>query len=382
MTAEDSSVEIPGASAAGLELAIRPAAVESLLAVRPREIDPPERVTFARNVFLALSTACRYDCGYCTFVDPPGEASLLAPASLERKLEAARQSGCSEALFTFGEAPGERYPEIQARLAELGHNSVQSYLRWAADRALEAGLLPHANPGDQGREAMAAVADLTASMGVMLETTAAVPAHSGTRSKSPGKRLATIRTAGELRVPFTTGLLVGIGEGWRDRAVSLLAIARLQERYGHIQEVIVQPVRPNERWRGEGPSAESLARVVAMARRALPPEVAVQVPPNLAAVAPLVAGGADDLGGISSVSFDHVNPDAPWPRVEDLRATVETIGATLEERLPVRERFLPRSGIANEWIGEPVGRVIYGDSPTGRRYRRILGDRGGPRITG
>ena len=356
------------------------AAVERLLAVSPAEIAPPETVTVARNVFLPLTTACRYTCGYCAFYDPPGEATLMTPAETQSTLERGRATGCSEALFTFGDEPDDRYGAIHDRLADRGLDSMQSALRAAAEQALDAGLLPHGNPGDQTREQLAAVADVMASMGVMLETTADVPAHGGPRGKSPAERLATIRAAGEVSVPFTTGILVGIGEDWRDRAESLLAIAALQAEYGHVQEVIVQPATPNARWDRDPPSTETLRRTVAMARAALPEAVSVQIPPNLAPVEPLIAAGADDLGGVSPVTADHVNPEAAWPALADLRQTVEGTGRQLVERLPVRDRFLPDSGLENEWISEPVGRVIYGDTAVGRRYRQVLGEEGGPRV--
>ena len=363
-----------------LDLSVEESAVQALLAVEPSEIDTASEVTFARNVFVPLTTACRYTCGYCTFYDPPGAAELMAPAAVSQSLQCGAAAGCSEALFTFGDAPDDRYRAIHETLHGYGHDSIQSYLREAAERALDVGLLPHGNPGDQTREQLAAVADVMASMGVMLETTADVPAHRGPRAKSPGRRLETIRLAGQHEIPFTTGILVGIGEGWQDRAESLLAIAEMQERYGHIQEVIVQPVSPNDRWDGERPDTSTLKRVVAMARHALPPAVSVQVPPNLAAIEPLLEAGADDLGGVSPVTVDHVNPEYEWPALADIRKSVTESGRTLRERLPVHQRFLPETGLANEWIGEPVGRVIFGDTPEGQRYREIVGADDGPRV--
>lgn len=371
---------IPGAEQYDVDIAIERAAVEALLGVEPSDVDPAQELTFARNVFLPLTTACRYTCTYCTFYDPPGQAELMSPEEIRQVVRRGREAGCTEALFTLGDDPDDRYTDLYATLEALGHDSIHSYLREASAIALDEGLLPHGNPGDQTPEQMAEVADVMASMGVMLETTADVDAHAGSRRKTPGQRLATIRTAGELRVPFTTGILVGIGEDWADRAESLLAIAELHERYGHIQEVIVQPVRPNERWNGESPDAGTMRRVVAMARAALPPEVAVQVPPNLAPVRDLLGTGIEDLGGVSPVTEDHVNPDYAWPAVDELRAIAETAEIPLQERLPVYERFLPESGIANEWLPEAVGRVLYGDTPAGERYREIVGDDGGPRV--
>ncbi|MEM4782332.1 MAG: 7,8-didemethyl-8-hydroxy-5-deazariboflavin synthase subunit CofG, partial [Halalkalicoccus sp.] len=236
---------------------------------------------------------------------------------------------------------------------EWGHDSIHTYLREVCELALDTGILPHSNPGDQTREQMAAVADVNASMGVMLETTAEVQAHGGPRGKSPGQRLATIRTAGELGVPFTTGILVGIGEGWRDRAKSLLAIRTLHERYGHVQEVIVQPVSNNERWRAGSPDVETMRRTVAMARATLPEEVSVQVPPNLAPVRKLLDCGIDDLGGVSPITDDHVNPDYAWPALRELEDVAAEAGVPLEERLPVYDRYVEAG-----WLSDRVCREI------------------------
>ncbi|MFW5938348.1 MAG: 7,8-didemethyl-8-hydroxy-5-deazariboflavin synthase subunit CofG [Halanaeroarchaeum sp.] len=364
---------IPGAEEYDVDLSIDQATVAELLAVEPADVEPAGELTFARNAFFPLTTACRYTCTYCTFYDPPGSASLMSPAEIRETAREGANAGCTEALFTFGDDPDDRYEKIHDQLSVWGYDSIHDYLRAAADIALEEGLLPHANPGDQTPEQMATVADRMASMGVMLETTASVQAHAGPRGKSPGQRLATIRTAGELSVPFTTGILVGIGESARDRAESLLAIRELHERYGHVQEVIVQPVSDNERWSGGSPDLATLRHAVAMASVGLPDEVAVQVPPNLAPVRDLVDAGVEDLGGVSPVTTDHVNPDYAWPAVDELRAIADDAGVPLRERLPVYERYLPVDGHANEWISERIGRAIRSETPAGKRYRSILG---------
>jgi FO synthase subunit 1 len=364
---------IPGADEYDIDIAIDDAAVENLLAADPSAVESPGELTFARNAFFPLTTACRYTCTYCTFYDPPGAASLMSPAEIRKTAREGSSAGCTEALFTFGDDPDDRYDEIHAQLASWGHDSIHDYLREAAAIALEEGLLPHANPGDQTPEQMAAVADLMASMGVMLETTAAVRPHAGPRGKSPGQRLATIRTAGELSIPFTTGILVGIGESARDRAESLLAIRELHEQFGHVQEVIVQPVSDNERWSNGSPDLSTLRDTVAMASVGLPDEIAVQVPPNLAPVRDLVDAGVDDLGGVSPVTTDHVNPDYAWPAVEGLEAIADDAGVPLRERLPVYERYLPTDGLGNEWISARIGRAIRSETPAGKRYRRVLG---------
>ncbi|OYR71895.1 7,8-didemethyl-8-hydroxy-5-deazariboflavin synthase subunit CofG, partial [Halorubrum sp. E3] len=231
----------------GIEIEPDAGRVERLLSVGPDDVESADRLTFARNVFVPLTTACRYTCTYCTYYDVPGEASLLSPEEVRRRCRVGADAGCTEALFTFGDEPDERYTEVHETLDEWGYDSVHDYLYRACEIALEEGLLPHSNPGDLTEGQFADLREVNASMGVMLETTADVDAHSGGRRKTPGQRLNTIRAAGRQGVPFTTGILVGIGEGWRDRAESLLAIRELHERHGHVQEVIVQNVVPNER---------------------------------------------------------------------------------------------------------------------------------------
>jgi len=202
----------------------------------------------------------------------PGEASLLSPEEVRQRCRVGADAGCTEALFTFGDEPDDRYTAVHDQLDEWGYDSILEYLYRACEIALEEGLLPHSNPGDLTEAAFADLREVNASMGVMLETTADVDAHSGGRRKTPGQRLNTIRAAGRQGVPFTTGILLGIGEDWRDRAESLLAIREIHERHGHVQEVIVQNVVPNERSDFEKPDLATMRRVVAMARAALPPK--------------------------------------------------------------------------------------------------------------
>ena len=387
---------IPGAAEYGVDLTIADEAVAELLDVTPADVAVPSELTFARNVFVPLTTACRYTCTYCTYFDPPGEASLLSLEEVRDICRRGADAGCTEALYTFGDDPDDRYEAIHSQLDEWGYDSIHEYLRAACVVALEEGLLPHANPGDQTREQMATVADVNASMGVMLETTADIDAHAGPRKKEPGQRLHTIRTAGELDVAFTTGILVGIGETWADRAESLLAIRELHDRYDHVQEVIVQPVRDNERWRGGTPDLETMRRVTAMARAALPEEVSVQVPPNLAPVRELIDCGVDDLGGVSPVTDDHVNPDYAWPALRELEAIAEDAGLALGERLPIYERFLPSDlrpdgfegspaagtavagvddgfeGGRRGWISPRIRAALEADDEAGERYRAVL----------
>ncbi|MFC4406694.1 7,8-didemethyl-8-hydroxy-5-deazariboflavin synthase subunit CofG [Haloarchaeobius iranensis] len=373
---------IPGADEYDISLSFDEREVARALSVTPDDVEPADELTFARNVFLPLTTACRYTCTYCTFFDPPGEATLMDDDDVDETLDRGIDAGCTEALFTFGDDPDDRYDEVHAQLDRWGYDDIHDYLRAVCAHTLDRGILPHSNPGDQTREQMAMVAPYNASMGVMLETTADVDAHAGRRVKSPGQRLNTIRNAGELRVPFTTGILVGIGEDWRDRAESLLAIRDLHERYGHVQEVIVQNVVPNERSRYERPDVETMRRVVAMARWVLPETVSVQVPPNLSPTRELLDCGVDDLGGVSPVTDDYINPDYEWPALRELRDIADEAGVPLRERLPVYERYLPaelrsddfdgEAAPGDGWLDDPVRDALAGDTPAGRRYRRVL----------
>ena len=335
-------------------------AVDRLLSVSPADVSPASELTFARNVFIPLTTACRYTCTYCTYYDPPGEASLVSPEEVRRQCRVGADAGCTEALFTFGDEPDDRYTAIHDQLAEWGYDSLRAYHVRACEIALEEGLLPHSNPGDMTREAFEQLRPVNASMGVMLETTADVRAHSGVRRKEPGQRLQTIRAAGETQVPFTTGLLVGIGETWRDRAESVLAIRRLHERYGHVQEVIVQPVVPNERSDFEEPAVETMRRVTAMARAGLPETVSVQAPPNLAPVRSLLDCGIDDLGGVSPVTDDYINPAYEWPGLQELREIASVGDVPLHERLPTYDRYLPADYRRESFDGSPAGPSRYG----------------------
>jgi len=353
-------------------------AVDRLLDVTPADVESAPELTFARNVFLPLTTACRYTCTYCTFYDVPGEATLLSPEAVREQLRVGADAGCTEALFTFGDAPDERYTAVHDQLDGWGYDTVLDYLYDACETALAEGLLPHSNPGDLRRDEFEKLAEVNASMGVMLETTADVDAHAGGRRKTPERRLGTIRAAGEVGIPFTTGLLVGIGETRRDRAESLLAIRELHERYDHVQEVIVQNVVPNERSDFERPDVETMRETVAMARAALPRTVSVQVPPNLSPTRDLLECGVDDLGGVSPVTDDYVNPDYAWPALAELESIAGEADVPLRERLPTHERYLPerfrRDGVEaapGTWLRPAIRDALGGDDDAGRRYRAL-----------
>ena len=374
-----------GAAEYDVDVDVEEPAVERLLSVEPADVDTPRSLTFARNVFIPLTTACRYTCTYCTYYDVPGEASLLSPTEVRDQCRVGADAGCTEALFTFGDAPDARYAAIHEQLDAWGFEDIHDYLYRACEIALEEGLLPHSNPGDLTEAQFETLREVNASMGVMLETTANVDAHSGSRRKTPGQRLHTIRAAGKHGVPFTTGILVGIGEDWRDRAESLLAIRALHERYGHVQEVIVQNVVPNERSDFPKPSLETMRRVVAMARAALPPAVSVQVPPNLSPAAELVDCGIDDLGGVSPVTDDYINPAYAWPDLDGLRAVADAGGLALRERLPTYGRYLPSDlrpsdtspapapaqSNGESWLSSRIRDRIRADDVHGRRLRAV-----------
>jgi len=305
------------------------------------------RVTFSPKVFVPLTELCRDRCGYCTFAKPP--ARLASPyLELERVLELARRAaaaGCHEVLFTLGERPEERYPAAAAWLAAHGHASTVDYLAEAAAAVVaETGLLPHANAGALGRDELARLRPAAASQGMMLETLVAeLAAHRGSPDKTPARRLATLEAAGELAIPFTTGILVGIGERFADRVTALEAIAAAHLRHGHVQEVIVQNFLPKAgtaMHAASPPGVEDYLRTVATARLLLPESIHLQAPPNLSDdPAALLGAGIDDWGGVSPLTPDHVNPERPWPAIERLRALTEAAGYTLAPRLTVYPEF-------------------------------------------
>ena len=375
----------PAADEYGITIDIEESAVDSLLGVTPSDLSPPAELSFSRNVFVPLTTACRYTCSYCTYYDVPGEATLMSPEAIRDVVETGVDAGCTEALFTFGDKPDDRYTAIHNQLDEWGYDSIIDYLSAACEIALDEGLLPHSNPGDITESEFRRLREVNSSMGVMLETTADVDAHSGGRRKTPGQRLNTIRAAGREGVPFTTGLLVGIGETWRDRAESLLAIAALHERYDHIQEVIIQNVVPNERSDFEQPSVATMRRAVAMARVALPEDISVQVPPNLSPTGELIDCGVDDLGGVSPITDDYINPDYAWPALDELDSIADDAGLPLYERLPVYNRYLPddcrRQPVtaadpptaSEAWLSSTVQSAISAETASGRRYRAVAG---------
>jgi len=305
-------------------------------------------VSYSRKVFIPLTKLCRDVCHYCTFAETPrtGRPPYLSPEAVLAIARAGASAGCTEALFTLGDKPELRWPAAQEALAALGHETTISYLRAMCALVLrETGLLPHANPGVMTREEIAALREVTASQGIMLESASERlcrpgGVHHGSPDKHPAVRLETIRLAGELRVPFTTGILIGIGETRAERIEALRAIGELHQRHGHVQEVIIQNFRAKPRTKRAGapePDLEDLLWTIAAARILLGPSVNIQAPPNLSpgVYQRLVAAGLNDWGGVSPVTPDHVNPEAPWPEIETLAQRTAETGKLLVQRLPV-----------------------------------------------
>ena len=305
-------------------------------------------VTYSPKVFVPLTTLCRDVCGYCTFARPPrrGERAYLSEEEVLAIARAGVEAGCTEALFTLGDRPEARYRVAREELAMYGCATTLEYLARCARRVLEeTGLLPHLNPGVMTRDELVALRPVAASMGIMLETTAERLAarggpHWASPDKVPSRRLETMRLAGELAIPFTSGILVGIGETRGERIDALLALRALAREHGHLREVIVQNFRakPGTRMAGhpDAPTEEHLWSIAA-ARIVLGPDVHVQAPPNLAYddFPLLLDAGIDDWGGVSPVTVDHVNPEAPWPQVERLREACRSRGLELAPRLPL-----------------------------------------------
>ncbi|MDX6197699.1 MAG: synthase, partial [Actinomycetota bacterium] len=335
--------------ARGDELA---ALCEAAARVRDQGLDDAGRsgvITYSRKVFIPLTRLCRDRCHYCTFATVPGR--LPAPyLSVEQVLEIARAGaaiGCKEALFTLGDRPEDRWPAARAWLDEAGYDDTLAYVRACAIAVLEeTGLLPHLNPGVMSWAELQRLKPVAPSMGMMLETTAEIAAHVGSPDKDPAVRLQVLEDAGRHAIPFTTGLLVGIGETLRDRAETVFAIRAAHRRHGHVQEVIVQNFRAKDdtamRSTPDATLEEYLA-AIAVTRILLGPRMRVQAPPNLVDVdesAALLAAGVDDFGGVSPLTPDHVNPERPWPDIDVLTQITATAGFELRERLTAHPPYL------------------------------------------
>jgi FO synthase len=321
-------------------------------------------VSYSRKVFIPLTKLCRDVCHYCTFAERPraGRPAYLSPEAVLTIARAGAAAGCTEALFTLGDKPELRYRAAREALAALGYSTTIEYLReMCALVVKETGLLPHVNPGIMTRDEIASLRDVSASMGIMLESSSdrlcgPGGVHYGSPDKAPSVRLEMMRIAGELAVPFTTGILIGIGETRAERLDSLLAIRDLHAEYGHIQEVIVQNFRakPNtKRATAPEPDLDDLLWSIAAARLILPDDVHVQAPPNLSpgVYEKLINAGIDDWGGVSPVTPDHVNPEAPWPQIEALAQRTAAMGKVLVQRLPVYPAY---AFAADRWCAPDI----------------------------
>jgi len=328
-----------------------------------------ETLTYSPKVFLPVTNLCRNHCEYCSFRRSPGDPGewTMSPAEVRDWLHRARSQGCVEALFCLGDTPETGFREYRALLRTWGHERTVDYLRWAAGEALAAGLLPHTNAGILSREDMITLKPVNVSLGLMLENVSerlcrkGMPHHRAP-DKRPAKRLQMTWEAGELQIPFTSGLLIGIGETVEERVDTILAIRRLHRAHGHIGEVIVQNFRshPNTPMGLAGePSSDELAATVALARLILDDDISVQAPPNLnpASTATLIHAGVNDFGGISPVSPDYINPQHPWPYLERLREACAAEGFRLEPRLPVYPGHLEAQGFVDASLRPQINRL-------------------------
>ncbi len=336
-------------------------------ASRLRDRSKGNTVTFSKKVFIPLTNICRDRCGYCTFRKDPAEpgAHTMTPDEVIAVAEAGGRLGCKEALFSLGDKPEAAFPEVRDELRKLGHQTTLGYLKEMCRRVLlETPLLPHSNPGQMRRKDLEELRPFNASMGLMLECVsdrlmAPGGSHELAPDKHPRLRLRTIEEAGRAGIPFTTGILIGIGETLVERVDSLFAIRDLHQRYGHIQEVIIQNFRVKStipmRDQAE-PSLLDLARTVAVARLIFGGEMNIQVPPNLSPgdYPFLLGAGINDWGGISPLTIDHINPEAPWPHIERLREKTAGAGFVLRERLAVYPEFARRDEFSSEPARERV----------------------------
>jgi FO synthase len=333
----------------------------------------PRLITYSRKVFIPLTNLCRDYCGYCTFRRDPSDpgAHTMTPDEVLAVARAGEKLGCTEALFSLGDKPELLFPEMRETLRHLGYKSTLHYLEAMCELVLrETSLLPHPNPGLLSAEWIERLAAVSPSMGLMLETTnadllAPGAAHDNAPDKLPTKRLKTIEEAGKQRVPFTTGLLIGIGESPEDRVDTLLAIRELHDRYGHIQEVIVQnfrvkPTIPMAHW--AEPSQGEMLRTAAVARL-LMPNVNIQAPPNLSApyYEELINAGINDWGGVSPLTPDFINPEAPWPHLEQLRLRTEEKGCELRQRLPVYPEFVAAAKAQSAFLSQKLANAMGED---------------------
>jgi 7,8-didemethyl-8-hydroxy-5-deazariboflavin synthase CofG subunit len=328
-------------------------------------------ITFSAKIFVPLTNLCRDYCGYCTFRRDPGEAGArtMDPAEVLALARGGARLGVKEALFSLGDRPEAVFPDYRAWLLARGHRTTLEYLHAVCEEVIEATpLLPHANPGLMGERDLRALRRVTASMGIMLEGVADLSrpgeAHDRAPDKVPSRRLRTLQIAGELRIPFTTGILIGIGETAEERIDALLAIRELHDRHGHIQEIIVQSFRKKAlipmRGRSDT-SLDDLERTVATARLLFGPDFNIEAPPNLSpdTYPRLIEAGLNDWGGISPLTIDHINPEAPWPLLVALRDATARMGYELRERLTIYPEYIAeRDGFMDDRVQRKIAALV------------------------
>jgi len=331
-------------------------------------------ITYSRKVFVPLTNMCRDTCGYCVFVKHPSspEATIMTPEQVQSVVHAGERFACKEVLFSLGEKPELRYDLAKDRLAELGYGRMTDYLRdMCAWVIRETGLVPHVNAGSLDEDEIHMLKPVSGSMGMMLENVSkrlmarGMP-HYACPDKVPVQRLRTLERAGRARVPFTTGILIGIGETFAERIESLKAIRDVHLKYGHIQEVIVQNFQAKQGIAMADhpePSLNDMLRTLAAVRLILPPEISVQAPPNLSKRhGAYIAAGINDWGGISPLTIDHINPDHAWPAINRLRETTEAEGYDLQERLTVYPDYLNADrGFVDPVVSEKLKPMARGD---------------------
>jgi FO synthase len=334
-----------------------------------RDIGKGRTISYSRKAFFPVTNLCRDRCAYCTFRRDEGEdgAWTMTPDEIRGWAERARDLACCEALLCLGDKPEAVFPGHRRFLESRGHRSTVEYVAEASRIALDCGLLPHSNPGLMSAGELALLKTCNASLGLMLETTSTRlrgkgHAHYYAPDKEPALRLEVLEEAGRQRIPFTTGLLIGIGETPEERVETLLAIAAVSARHGGIQEVIVQNFRAKPEVpmaTCDDPSSEELARTVALARLLLGPDANVQIPPNLSpdTLAYLLDSGINDFGGISPLTPDYVNPEAPWPHIAALARDCRHAGYALAERPPIYPEFIDRPGFVHPGMRDAVLRA-------------------------
>jgi FO synthase len=322
-----------------------------LSASKIRDRGKGRTLTFSRNVFIPLTQLCRNRCGYCTFKYEPGEGPLfMAPEDVIDMARKGAELGCTELLFVTGDKPELLYPEYREALGKLGYKSTAEYLIAMGEAGLRERIFPHTNLGLATRDELQAFRGTNPSMGLMLENISPRllkkgEAHHGCPDKVPAHRMKTMEIAGELQIPWTSGILVGIGETWEERIDSIYALKELNDEFGHIQEIIIQNFSPKQGITMEKyppPDFIDMLRIVAISRLIFGEGMNIQIPPNLnPETYPLfVHAGVNDLGGVSPITIDYVNPEAPWPKLERMRNIIEDTGFTLRERLPVYPEFI------------------------------------------